>query len=67
MALSLNVINTIGHARACDLILPHGSVRTPVFMPVGTKGTIKGVVLGFIIFTCDYFVLVICRIVNCTT
>ena len=23
------------------LYLPHGKVRTPVFMPVGTKGTIK--------------------------
>lgn len=28
-------------ARAATLTLPHGSVRTPVFMPVGTKGTIK--------------------------
>ena len=30
-----------GRARACTLHLPHGPVRTPVFMPVGTKGTIK--------------------------
>lgn len=30
-------------ARAGTLHLPHGKVRTPVFMPVGTKGTIKGV------------------------
>lgn len=29
-------------ARAAILTLPHGQVRTPVFMPVGTKGTIKG-------------------------
>lgn len=29
-------------ARAGSLFLPHGKVRTPVFMPVGTKGTIKG-------------------------
>ena len=30
-------------ARAGTIHLPHGKVRTPVFMPVGTKGTIKGV------------------------
>mgnify|MGYP003387612541 CR=1 FL=1 len=30
------------HSRASTLVLPHGPIRTPVFMPVGTKGTIKG-------------------------
>ncbi|CAN9505618.1 unnamed protein product [Ophioblennius macclurei] len=30
-------------ARACDLTLPHGAVSTPVFMPVGTQGTMKGI------------------------
>ena len=30
-------------ARACDLILPHSDVSTPVFMPVGTQGTMKGI------------------------
>eukprot|EP00595_Chromulina_sp_UTEXLB2642_P000376 CAMPEP_0196762294 /NCGR_PEP_ID=MMETSP1095-20130614/1698_1 /TAXON_ID=96789 ORGANISM="Chromulina nebulosa, Strain UTEXLB2642" /NCGR_SAMPLE_ID=MMETSP1095 /ASSEMBLY_ACC=CAM_ASM_000446 /LENGTH=258 /DNA_ID=CAMNT_0042112891 /DNA_START=1 /DNA_END=774 /DNA_ORIENTATION=+ len=29
-------------ARASTVYLKHGKVRTPVFMPVGTKGTIKG-------------------------
>jgi len=24
------------------LVLPHGEVLTPVYMPVGTKGAIKG-------------------------
>ncbi len=28
-------------ARAGKLILPHGEVETPIFMPVGTTGTIK--------------------------
>jgi len=28
-------------ARAASIHLPHGVVRTPVFMPVGTKGSIK--------------------------
>lgn len=31
------------HARTGELVTPHGSVRTPAFMPVGTCGSIKGV------------------------
>jgi len=31
-----------GRARATTVSLPHGDVLTPVFMPVGTQGTIKG-------------------------
>jgi len=30
------------HARRGQLELPHGSVRTPAFMPVGTYGAVKG-------------------------
>jgi len=30
-----------GAARAATLTLPHGTVRTPVFMPVGTQGAIR--------------------------
>lgn len=30
-------------ARAGELETPHGTVRTPAFMPVGTGGTVKGV------------------------
>jgi queuine tRNA-ribosyltransferase catalytic subunit len=41
-ALSFDLLATVGYARASNLHLPHGNVRTPVFMPVGTKGTIKG-------------------------
>ena len=29
-------------ARAGRMTLPHGCVDTPVFMPVGTQGTVKG-------------------------
>ncbi|MGB9255355.1 MAG: tRNA guanosine(34) transglycosylase Tgt [Candidatus Korobacteraceae bacterium] len=32
-----------GSARAGRLFTPHGEVETPVFMPVGTVGTVKGV------------------------
>jgi queuine tRNA-ribosyltransferase len=41
--LSFDVIQTEGHARRGRLTLNHGSVETPVFMPVGTYGTVKGV------------------------
>lgn len=30
-----------GEARAGNLKLPHGTVRTPCFMPVGTQGTVR--------------------------
>ena len=31
------------HARRGRLTLQHGVVQTPIFMPVGTYGTVKGV------------------------
>src|SRR5216683_8369661 len=34
---------TRGQARRARLITPHGKVETPVFMPVGTAATVKGV------------------------
>ena len=33
---------TLGRARAGRLTLPHGTVETPAFMPVGTHGTVRG-------------------------
>ncbi|MEO6066659.1 MAG: tRNA guanosine(34) transglycosylase Tgt [Gemmatimonadales bacterium] len=33
---------TDGAARAGTLTLPHGTVRTPAFMPVGTHGAVRG-------------------------
>jgi len=30
-------------ARAATLMTPHGDIQTPLFMPVGTKATVKGV------------------------
>lgn len=41
-ALAFNIHAKLRRARASTLHLPHGPIRTPVFMPVGTKGTIKG-------------------------
>ena len=31
------------HARRGTMVLNHGMVQTPIFMPVGTYGTVKGV------------------------
>jgi len=31
------------NARACLIKTSHGSIETPVFMPVGTQGTVKGI------------------------
>jgi queuine tRNA-ribosyltransferase len=41
--LSFELLATDGHARRGRLTLNHGVVETPVFMPVGTYGTVKGV------------------------
>ena len=41
--LKFELLNTDGHARRGRLTLNHGVVETPVFMPVGTYGTVKGV------------------------
>lgn len=41
--LSFEVLGTEGHARRGRLTLNHGVVQTPIFMPVGTYGTVKGV------------------------
>jgi len=40
---AFTVTATDGEARAGVLHTAHGDVPTPVFMPVGTKGTVKGV------------------------
>ncbi|RVT98869.1 tRNA guanosine(34) transglycosylase Tgt [Rhodovarius crocodyli] len=42
MTLSYSLTATDGAARAGTLHTAHGEVQTPVFMPVGTAGTVKG-------------------------
>ena len=39
--LDFTVLATDGHARAGMLVLNHGTVPTPIFMPVGTYGAVK--------------------------
>lgn len=41
--LKFDILATSGQARRGQLTLNHGLVQTPIFMPVGTYGTVKGV------------------------
>jgi queuine tRNA-ribosyltransferase len=43
VSVHLQIEATRGPARAGKLITPHGEVETPVFMPVGTLASVKGV------------------------
>ena len=36
------LITTDGATRRGEIVTPHGRVQTPAFMPVGTQGTVKG-------------------------
>ena len=40
--MQFNVSTTSGKARRGELDFPRGKVQTPAFMPVGTYGTVKG-------------------------
>jgi queuine tRNA-ribosyltransferase len=42
MSVNFHVEARSGAARAGRLLTPHGEVETPVFMPVGTVATVKG-------------------------
>jgi queuine tRNA-ribosyltransferase len=41
-AFSFRIFKTNGPARVGEIAMPHGVVRTPAFMPVGTQATVKG-------------------------
>jgi queuine tRNA-ribosyltransferase len=43
VSLTFRIHQTSGLGRRATLTLPHGAVETPVFMPVGTQGTVKAV------------------------
>ena len=43
MKMRFEILHRDGAARCARLELPHGTVDTPAFMPVGTYGTVKGV------------------------
>lgn len=39
--MKFKIDNTDGLARACTIKTAHSTIKTPVFMPVGTQGTVK--------------------------
>jgi queuine tRNA-ribosyltransferase len=42
MSINFQITSKQGKARAGILTTPHGPIETPVFMPVGTQATVKG-------------------------
>src|SRR5262245_30055435 len=42
MSIVFNLLSTDDSARRGRLVTPHGTAETPIFMPVGTQGTVKG-------------------------
>jgi len=45
-ALSFDLLATDAGARRGRLTTPHGTVETPLFMPCGTRGAVKGVTIA---------------------
>ncbi len=43
MSIQFKIDSTAGSARLGKLTTPHGEIETPVFMPVGTLASVKGV------------------------
>ncbi|HSH64257.1 MAG TPA: tRNA guanosine(34) transglycosylase Tgt, partial [Bacteroidia bacterium] len=43
MKFSISHTDKNSKARAGELITDHGTIQTPIFMPVGTAGTVKAV------------------------
>jgi queuine tRNA-ribosyltransferase len=48
MSLRFEISKTTQAARRATLHTPHGEVETPVFMPVGTAATVKGIPQDFL-------------------
>jgi queuine tRNA-ribosyltransferase len=42
VSFSFRVLHTSGAARRGEMTTAHGAVQTPAFMPVGTRGAVKG-------------------------
>lgn len=58
--MNFRILSRAGKARFGLLQLPHSTVETPVFMPVGTQGTIKGILP-------EQLIEMDCRILLCNT
>src|SRR5207253_9208213 len=43
MKFNLTAQDPLSKARAGEITTDHGTIQTPIFMPVGTRGTVKAV------------------------
>ena len=43
MKFKLEVTDKLSNARAGEITTDHGTIKTPIFMPVGTAGTVKAI------------------------
>ena len=43
MKFKLEATDSLSKARAGEIVTDHGIIQTPIFMPVGTAGTVKAV------------------------
>lgn len=48
MSFSFSVTHTDGAARAGVVTTPHGTIETPMFMPVGTQGAVKAMTVAML-------------------
>ena len=55
-ALKFQVLAQQGRARTALMTLPHFTAETPMFMPVGTQGSVKGI-------TCDQMLDLDCHVI----
>ncbi len=55
--ISYSLLKTSGKARRGKITTPHGEIETPVFMPVGTAGTVKSLTSNQIAETGSQIVL----------
>ena len=44
--MKFKITSSDGHARAGEISTTHGTIQTPVFMPVGTYGAVKSISPG---------------------
>jgi queuine tRNA-ribosyltransferase len=56
-AIHYSLIHTEGRARLGQVRTPHGAFDTPAFMPVGTQGTVKGILPDHIAATGSQIIL----------
>ena len=48
MSLRFEILSTSAPGRRARMHLPHATVETPVFMPVGTQATVKAIPQEFL-------------------